>query len=49
MIGLMPNNVETLISLLTLIILIVSSLSWLVSRTLKEGKKALEEINKDSP
>ena len=27
--------------------LIISSLSWLVSRTLKEGRKALTEINKD--
>ena len=27
--------------------LIISSLTWLVLRTLKEGRKALTEINKD--
>jgi len=37
----------TLISLITLSILIISSFSWLVLRTLKEGRKALTEINKD--
>jgi len=42
------NNIDTtLISLITLSILIVSSLSWLILRTLKEGRKALTEINKD--
>jgi len=42
------NNVDTtLISLITLSILIISSLSWLVFRTLKEGRKALTEMNKD--
>ena len=38
----------TLISLITLTILVSFSLSWLVFRTLKEGRKALEEINKNS-
>ena len=38
---------ETLISLLTLTFLIIFSLSWLVLRTLKEGRKALTEMNKD--
>ena len=42
------NNIDTThISLITLTILIISSLSWLVSRTLKEGRKALTDINKD--
>ena len=42
------NNIDTThISLITLTILIVSFLSWLVLRTLKEGRKALTEINKD--
>ena len=42
------NNIDiTYISLITLTILIVSSLSWLVLRTLKEGRKALTDINKD--
>jgi len=42
------NNIDTtFISLITLTILIISSLSWLVIRTLKEGRKALKEINKD--
>ncbi len=35
------------ISLITLTILIIYSLSWLILRTLKEGRKALKEINKD--
>ena len=44
----MPNYIDTnYISLITLTALIVSFLSWLVSRTLKEGRKALKEINKD--
>ncbi|KGF97062.1 hypothetical protein EU96_1703 [Prochlorococcus marinus str. MIT 9302] len=38
----------TLISLITLTFVITTSLSWLVLRTLKEGRKALKEINKDS-
>tara|TARA_B100000242_G_C42819044_1_gene380669 strand:- start:43 stop:183 length:141 start_codon:yes stop_codon:yes gene_type:complete len=38
----------THISLIILTILIISSLSWLTLKTLKEGGKALEEINKDS-
>ena len=42
------NNIDTThISLITLTILIISSLSWLVLRTLKEGRKSLTEINKD--
>jgi len=42
------NNIDTThISLITLTILNVSSLSWLVLRTLKEGRKALTEINQD--
>ena len=45
----MTVNVNTtFISLITLTILIIISLSWLVLRTLKEGTKALREINKDS-
>ena len=45
----MPNNVyNTHISLITLTFLIIISLSWLVLRTLREGRKALKEINKDS-
>ena len=41
------NFDTTFISLITLTILIISSLSWLVLRTLKEGRKALTELNKD--
>jgi len=42
------KNIDiTYISLITLTIFIVSSLSWLVLRTLKEGRKALTDINKD--
>jgi len=37
----------TLVSLITLTLLIISSLSWLVLRTLKEGRKALTETNND--
>jgi len=45
----MAINIDTnFISLITLTIFIISSLSWLLLRTLKEGRKALEEINKDS-
>ena len=45
----MANNIDTtFISLITLSFLIAFSLSWLVMRTLKEGKKALKEINEDS-
>ena len=43
------NFDNTIISLITLTILIFSSLTWLVLRTLREGRKALKEINKDSP
>ena len=44
----MATSVDnTIFSLITLTILIISSLSWLVLRTLKEGRKALKEINKD--
>ena len=46
----MPANVDnTHISLIILTVLIISSLSWLVLRTLREGRKALKEINKNSP
>ena len=38
---------STIISLTTLTILIISSLTWLVLRTLKEGKEALKDINKN--
>jgi len=42
------NNLNTThISLITLTILMISSLTLLVLRTLKEGRKALTEINKD--
>ena len=44
----MLNNFDTtLISLVILTTLIISSLSWLVLNTLKEGRKAIEEIKKD--
>ena len=44
----MVNNIDTtLVSLTTLTIFIISSLSWLIFKTLKEGRKALKEINKD--
>ena len=41
------NFDTTLVSLVILTTLIITSLSWLVLRTLKEGRKALEEIKKD--
>ncbi|KGG02697.1 hypothetical protein EU99_1659 [Prochlorococcus marinus str. MIT 9321] len=44
----MINNIDTThISLITLTILIISSLSLLILRTLKEGRKALTDLNKD--
>jgi len=44
----LTTNIDTThISLITLTILIITSLSWLLLRTLKEGRKALTEINKD--
>ena len=44
----LTNNIDTThISLITLTILMISSLTWLVLRTLKEGRKALTEINKN--
>ena len=44
----LTHNIDTtFLSLITLTILIISSLSFLVLRTLKEGRKALTEINKD--
>ena len=44
----LTNNIDTThISLITLTILMITSLTWLVLRTLKEGRKALTEINKD--
>ena len=47
--SILNNNFDiTLISLITLCLFIISSLSWLVIRTLKEGRKALTEINKRS-
>ncbi len=42
------NNIDTtIVSLISLIIIIIFSLSWLVLKTLKEGRKALTEINKN--
>ena len=38
----------THISLTTLTFLIISSLSWLILKTLKEGRQALKDLNKDS-
>ena len=38
----------TLISLITLSIFIISSLTWLVLRTLREGRKAINEINNNA-
>ena len=44
----MVNNFDlTHLSLVTLGILIISLLAWLISRTLKEGGKAITEIKKD--
>ena len=44
----LANNIDTThISLITLTILMLSSLTYLVLRTLKEGRKALTDINKD--
>jgi len=44
----LSNYIDTtLISLVALSILIITSLSWLVLRTLKEGRKALTDISKD--
>jgi len=44
----LTNNIDTtFISLITLTIVIFTSLSWLVLRTLKEGRKALTDINKN--
>jgi len=46
----MPTNFDNIhISLITLTVLIITSFSWLVLRTLREGRKALKEINEDSP
>ena len=46
----MTTNVDNIhLSLIILTALIIFSLSWLVLRTLREGRKALKEINKDSP
>ena len=42
------NNIDTtLVSLVSLTIFIIFSLSWLILKTLKEGRKALTEINKN--
>tara|TARA_B100000886_G_C20153922_1_gene379187 strand:+ start:372 stop:506 length:135 start_codon:yes stop_codon:yes gene_type:complete len=35
------------ISLITLGVIIITSFSWLISRTLREGREAFKEINKD--
>ena len=44
----LTNNINTnFFSLVTLTILIISSISWFFLRTLKEGRKALTEINKN--
>ena len=44
----MANAIDTtLISLITLAIIITFLLSWLILRTLKEGRKALKEIDKN--
>jgi len=44
----LTNNIDTtLISLITLTSLIIFSLSWLLLRTLKEGRKALSDMNKN--
>ena len=44
----LANYIDTtLISLITLTVLILSSLTWLLLRTLKEGRKALTDKNKD--
>ena len=44
----MYNNIGiNHISLILLTFLIISSLTWLVIKTLKEGRKALKEINND--
>jgi len=40
-------NNPTVISLMFLTIFIGLSLSWLVIKTLKEGKEALEEMRRD--
>ena len=46
---LMTNPIDTtFISLITLTVLIISSLTWLILRTLREGRNAFNEINKDS-
>ena len=45
----MVNNINTnLFSLIGLSIFIITYLSWLVSKTLKEGREALKEMNNDS-
>ena len=44
----MDNNIGiNHISLFLLTFLIISFLTWLVIKTLKEGRKALKEINND--
>ena len=44
----MATNIDTTITTLTILtIFIFSSLTWLIIITLKEGRKALKEINKD--
>ena len=41
------NITSNQISLITLTIFIISLLIWLVIQTLKEGRKALKETNKN--
>ena len=44
----MTINIDTtFISLITLTTLIITFLTWLSLKTLKEGRKALTEINKN--
>ena len=45
----MLNDINsTTTSLITLTIFIILTISWFILRTLKEGRKALEEINENS-
>ena len=41
------NLDTTFISLIILLILIISFFSWLVTKTLKEGRKALKDIRNE--
>ena len=45
----MPNEINmTFISLITLTFLIICYLTWLFIKTLKEGRKSLDEMNRFS-